>query len=182
MDGGATFYFLNDLIGARVTAGGQKVGKLADLVAGTSAPVPAVTHIVVGRPFGTPTLYVPWPDVASFSGEEFTLSKSALEAYLPEPSGGAILLKDYVEDKKVLDIANREVEIVYDIRLTLRGGRLFLSDVDLNPRRFGAGLRRWLHGRDRATAVGGPRLVSWTLVQPLENLSSFSGDIHLRVL
>ncbi len=176
------FYFLNDLVGTRVSAASKKIGKLADLVIAGTTAVPVVTHIVVGRPFGTPTLYVPWEDLASFSDDGIILSKPDLQGYVAEPRAGAILLNDYVKDKKVLDISNREVEIVYDIRLTLRGTKLYVSDVDLSRpsflSRIGLGA---LAVRSRA-AGGNPRLVSWTLVQPLENLSSFSGDIHLRIL
>ncbi len=174
------FYFLNDLVGTRVTAAGQKVGTLADLVVTGNAAMPAVTHIVVGRPFGTPTLYVPWEEASSFTDAEVVLRGTALDRFLQEPSGAAVLLKDVVLDKKVLDIANREVEIVYDIRLTLRGGKLFVSDVALGRPRFAR--RLGLLGRGRTDRGPSSRLVSWTLVQPLENLSSFSGDIHLRVL
>ncbi len=176
------FYFLNELIGAKVVAGGQRIGKLADLIAAGTAAMPSVTHIVVGRPFGTPTIYVPWEDVTSFSSEEIVVSKPELGGYLAEPSGGAIPLKDFVKDKKVLDIANREVEIVYDIRLTLRGGRLFVSDVDLNRHRLARRVGLGFLTRNRPQREDNPRLISWTLIQPLENLSSFSGDIHLRVL
>ncbi len=176
------FYFLNDLVGAKVSVQNQKVGKLADLIAGGSAAMPTVTHIAVGRPFGTPTLYITWDDVASFSEDEVVLAKSNLEAYLLEPTAGAIFLKDYVKDKKVLDIANREVEIVYDIRLTLRGGKLFVTDVDLNRYRIGRRLGMGFLSKNKPEAGANPRLVSWTLVQPLENLGSFTGDIHLRVL
>lgn len=181
-EGPVRFFFLNDLVGTKVSAAGQKVGKLADLIAGGNAAIPAVTHLAVGRPFGTPTLYVPWEDIATFSEDEIVLSKSTLEAYLTEPTGGAVFLKDYVEDKKVLDIANREVEIVYDLRLTLRGGKLFVSDVDLNRERLSRRLGMGFLTRGGRESGANPRLVSWTLVQPLENLSSFSGDIHLRVL
>ncbi len=182
VDGSTRFYFLNDLIGTKVLVQGKKVGKLGDLLVSGNDAIPGVTHIVVARPFGTPTLFVPWEDVASFSEEEVVLAKANLETYVAEPSGSAVLLNDYVKDKKVLDIANREVEIVYDIRLALKGGRLYVSDVDLNRQRLARRLGMDFLARNKPEHAVHPKMVSWAYVQPLENLSSLSGDIHLRIL
>ncbi len=176
------FYFLNDLLGAKVLVQGKRIGKLADLVIAEAGAMPAVTHVVVGRPFGTPILYVPWADVASLSEDTVVLAHPALQDYLAEPTGTAILLKDFVRDKKVLDIANREVEIVFDVRLTLRNGKLFVSDVDLNRERVTRRVGLGFLTRNKPVHAAHPKMVSWAYVQPLENLSSFSGDIHLRIL
>ncbi len=181
-EGLGRFYFLNELVGTKVTLAGKKIGKVADLFAASSAAMPQVTHVAVGRPFGTPMLYVPWEDLAAFSEDEVVLAKPDLGAYVAEPPAGTIPLKDFVKDKKVLDIANREVEIVYDIRLAVRGGKLYVSDVDLTRHRFAHRMGLGSAAKERPPQPGNPRLVSWTLIQPLENLGSFSGDIHLRVL
>jgi magnesium transporter len=179
---GGRFYFLNDLVGTKVFLQGARIGRLADLVVVESGVLPAVTHIVVGRPFGNPTLYVPWEKVASVSSDEVVIAEGDVEKYLAGPPDTAILLNDYVKDKKVLDIANREVEIVYDIRLTLKNGKMYVSDVDLNRHRFARRIGLGSLIRNKPEATRNPKLVSWAYVQPLENLSSFSGDIHLRVL
>ena len=47
-----------------------------------------------------------------------------------EPADDVILLRDYVLDKKVIDLEENEVEIVYDIRLVLRNKKLYVTDVD----------------------------------------------------
>ena len=58
-----------------------------------------------------------------------------------------VLLRDYLLDKKVLDMDDREVEVVYDIRLVRTGGRLYVADVDIS--RYGLLCRVGLKGRRR---------------------------------
>jgi hypothetical protein len=43
-------------------------------------------------------------------------------AYEGEPTEGQIRLRDHLLDKKVLDFADDEVEVVYDIKLTAHNG------------------------------------------------------------
>ena len=55
---------------------------------------------------------------------------------IPKTTCGAspeeVPLRDYLLDKKVLDIEGREVEVVYDIRLVRTNGNLYVSDVDIS--------------------------------------------------
>jgi CBS domain-containing protein len=101
------------------------------------------------------------------------------------PPGDAILLRDHVLDKKVLDLEDNEVEIVYDISLVLLNARLYVTEVDTS--RY-ARLRRMGLG-PVANLVFPPgheerdQTIPWTYVQPLpSNIGSFRGDIKLRVL
>ncbi|HYM40096.1 MAG TPA: CBS domain-containing protein [Thermoplasmata archaeon] len=181
-EGVTRFFFLNDIVGTKVYLQDAKVGKLADLIATPTPALPTVTQIMIGRPFGNPPLFVPWEDVSLFSEGRIVVRGSDLTKYLTTPPESAIFLKDYVKDKKVLDIANREVEIVYDIRFTSKGGKLYVSDVDLNRHRLARRLGLDFLARNKPEDITNPKLVSWAYVQPLENVSSFSGDIHLRVL
>ena len=58
------------------------------------------------------------------------LSIAALEPYEGEPAEGQICLRDHLLDKKVLDSDDDEVEVVYDVKLAARNGRLYVTDVD----------------------------------------------------
>lgn len=173
--------FLSDLTGRQVLLNEKKIGKLADLAAVENGAIPVVTHIVVGRPFGDPSLFVPWENVASFSKEKIVINIESPEKYLEEPGGNAILLKDYVMDKKVLDVANRDVDVVYDIRLIMKNGKLYVSAVDFSRERFlkriGLGFLVGMIPEETKHTT-----VSWNYIQPLENVTSLSGDIRLKVL
>jgi Mg/Co/Ni transporter MgtE len=96
-----------------------------------------------------------------------------------------ILLKDHVLDKKVVDIEGREVEIVYDIRLVKRAGKLYVTDVDLS--RYGllrrVGLKRLANFIYNLADKIKEQTVSWAFIQPLPpTMSLFKGDVKLNIL
>jgi magnesium transporter len=177
-------YFLSDLIGTKVFHRGRKIGKLADLVVVEREKVPEVTHVLVHRPFGDPPLGIPWDRVTSVSSERVEIAVDSLEQYVRQPQDGDILLNDHILDKKVLDVEDKEVEIVYDVKLSLRHGRLYVVGVDLS--RAGLLRRMGLRGLARFLGMAGKspeHLLSWTYIRPLPtNLGSFKGTISLNVL
>lgn len=198
-DAGVPFH-LSGLIGTAAAADGKRIGTLSDLVVVDKDKVAEVTHACVERPFGRAALIVPWAQVLSLSDDEVVLDVADEEAYAQPLPAGAVLLKDYILDKKVLDVAEAEVEMVYDIRLSLRGRALYVVEVEISRyallRRLGLG---WLAGLlYRSSARPGPapaeaglpverrrshRTVPWSYVQPLpENIGSFKGAIKLKVL
>jgi len=57
VNGHARSFLLGELIGRRVeTRSGDKLGKLKDLVFADDPKYAEVTHLLVGRPFGDPSL------------------------------------------------------------------------------------------------------------------------------
>jgi CBS domain-containing protein len=110
------------------------------------------------------------PDVKEFEGE---------------PAENAVLLRDHILDKKVLDMEDREVEMVYDIKLVLKNQRLYATDVDTS--RYGL-LRRiglaWLANFIYSLAEKvKDQTISWTYLQPLPTqIGSFRGDVKLNIL
>ena len=98
---------------------------------------------------------------------------------------GQVLLKDHLLDKKVLDCEDDEVEVVYDIKLALRRGRLYVTDIDCSRAAFlrRIGLKRlsnWLH--DIASSIKDDT-IPWSYVQRQpEDIGSFKGDVRLNVL
>ena len=174
-------YYLTDLIGKRVTFNGKKIGKLTDLVAKEHGTIPSVTFIIVGRPFGESSLVVPWENVTTFTKDEFIITIDNIEKFAVEPPENALLLKDYIIDKKVLDVMNREVEIVYDIKLVKKKNKLYVIAVDISRGRLLKRIKMGFLAYNTPEAIKDATL-SWSYIQPLENLSSFSGDIRLKVL
>ena len=77
--------------------------------------------------------------------------------------------RDYLIDKKILDTEDREVEVVYDIRLVRTNGNLYVSDVDIS--RYGLlrqiGFRSLADYFYRRADEAKKNLIPWSYVQPL---------------
>ena len=178
-------YFLTEIRGAKVYLGEKRIGKLKDMVIEETGKIPIVTHIVVSRPFGDPALLIPWDKVKSLSTKEVIIDIESVKQYEEEPAGGSILLADHVLDKKVLDTEGREVDVVYDVKLIMRYGKLYVSKVDFSwhglLRRMGL---RWLSDFIyNMTEKSKEETISWSYIEPLPTeLGSFKGNVKLKVL
>ena len=53
-----------------------------------------------------------------------------MEKYACKIPEGFILLKDFILDKKILDLEDTEVEVVYDIKMVMSKNKLYVTDVD----------------------------------------------------
>ena len=73
---------------------------------------------------------VPWDNVSSFSEKEITIDLDDVEKFACKIPEGFILLKDYILDKKILDLEDTDVEVVYDIKMVMRKNKLYITDVD----------------------------------------------------
>nr|WP_320161884.1 CBS domain-containing protein [uncultured Methanoregula sp.] len=108
-----------------------------------------------------------------------------LKKFEAAPPEDAILLFDHILNKKVLDMEDAEVEIVYDIHLVNRNGRLYVTEVDTSKsarlRRLGFGfLSGILYPQEDPKDTG---VISWLYIQPLPHqISSFRGDVKLNIL
>ncbi len=176
---------LSELVELPVLVKGQRVGRLDELVIVDKDRYAEVTHLVVAQPFGRPPLIVPWEKVASFDDRKVVLDVDDVKGLAAGLPPSAVLLKDYILDKKVLDGRGREVEVVYDIGMTLTSGKLLVVDVDLSKEAL---LRRmrlgWLARLSRRSSEEAHRdKVPWSYIDPLpEGLGSFKGDVRLKVL
>jgi magnesium transporter len=180
--GAEELYRLSDLRKRPVLVGARKIGWLADLMVVDQDVVAEVTHLCVRRPFGEPTLYLPWQKVHILTNHGVVLDiDTALEELQGVPNG-TVPLQDYIVDKKVLDVQGREVEVVYDVILAVIRIVLYVIAVDLSKRgmlrQMGLGWVARLMGDELPE-----RTVAWDLVEPLpENIGSFAGDIKLKVV
>jgi magnesium transporter len=176
-----TFY-LSEIIGRKVFFDDKKLGKLQDMVIVETGKLPEVTHLLVVRSFGYPSLLVPWERVVVITNSEIVIDIESLEQYEKIPNQSNILLKDYILDKKVLDLDDNEVDVVYDVKLVVRNGKLYATDVDFSRQ----GLLRRM-GLTRLANLFADNLkeetLSWAYIQPLpEHIDRFSGDVKLKVL
>lgn len=178
-------YFLSEIINKKVVLNGKKIGKLLDIIIIETGKIPEVTHFLVGRPFGYPSLIIPWENVKEIKQGEIVIDIDDVKKYEGEPADNQVLLKDHILDKKVLDMDGNEVEVVYDIKMILRNNKLYVSDVDFSKygllRRMGlTGIANFIYNlADKIKK----ETISWTYIQPLpEQISSFKGDVRLNVL
>ena len=121
---------LSEIMNLRVDLNEKKIGRLADIIIMENGKIPEVTYLVVKRPFGNPTLMVPWDKVKVFDDKKVVIDIDDLRSLQGDPKDDALLLKDHILDKKILDLEDTEVEVVYDLKLVLRGGKMFVTAVD----------------------------------------------------
>jgi magnesium transporter len=177
-------YVLSDLIGMAAVIAGKKIGKLADLIVTEDGKLPEVTHVLVKRPFGHKSLLVPWAKVTEL-GPRLLIDAAAPAELKGEPEEGQVCLKDHLLDKKVLDCDDDEVEVVYDIKLAVRQGRLYATDVDCSRAAFlrRIGLRPLADLLRSIASRINDDTIPWTYVQRLPaGISGFHGDVKLNVL
>jgi magnesium transporter len=177
--------FLTQLIGVRAYVGNRKIGKVGDVIAVDQGKVAEITHLQIARPFGEPSLLVPFGKVRSLSLREVVLDLDDPKSYVRAIAAEEVPLRDYLLDKKILDTDDREVEVVYDIRLARTGNRLYLVDVDIS--RYGLfrrlGLKRIADYFYRGRGEPAKRLIPWSYVQPLPpQLGALRGSVKLNVL
>ena len=179
-------FFLTEVLGAHAYLNGKRTGRLEDLVAADhSTRRPEITHFQVSRPFGEASLLVPIQKVLSFGPRGFILDIDDPKAFVRAVAGNEVLLRDYLLDKKVLDIEDREVEVVYDIRLVRTNGSLYVSDVDIS--RYGLlrrlGFRALADHFYRKADEAKKKLIPWSYIQPLPpQLGSLEGNVKLNIL
>lgn len=178
-------YLLSELLGRKVYWNGKKIGKLDDIAIHESGSVPEVTEIIVSRSFGYKSLLIPWENVQELNDQKVTIVTETLEERECTDFEGKVLLGDHILDKKVVDMEDHEVEVVYDVTLAFSQGKLFVSGVDCNRYSFlrRIGLKRLANFiSDLATTLR-DEPISWKYVQPLSGeLSRFKGSLKLNIL
>jgi magnesium transporter len=178
-------FFLSEVMNAKVLLNGKKMGKLLDLIITNKEKVAEVTYIIVSRPFGYSSLMVPWENVSSFNEKEITIHLDNVEKYACKIPEGFILLRDYIMDKKILDLEDTDVEIVYDIKMLMSKNKLYVTDVDpsRDARLRRLGLDKFAHLIHKNNDKSKEELIPWSYVQALPlNIGSFTGDVKLNVL
>jgi magnesium transporter len=178
-------FLLSEMLGAKVFLHDEKIGSLSDLMIIETGKLPEVKNFVISRPYGDPPLLVPWECMTTLEPRMLVIDIDELKKFESSPPEDAILLRDHILDKKVLDTEDAEVEVVYDIRLVERSSKLYVTEVDTSKsarmRRLGLGfLSPILTPRQ---GPGDSGIISWMYIQPLpSHISSFKGDVKLKVL
>lgn len=176
-------FYLSEILGRRVFAKTKRLGRLSDLAIIETGKLPEVTQVVVDRPYGHPALTIPWDKVLLISNHEVVLdiAVDGVAQFERAPQEHLILLHDHILDKKIIDMDDHDVEVVYDVKLAFQNGKLYAAEVDYS--RYRALRRLGLHKLAKLLADRNKEnRVSWLYVQPLpEQLGSFAGSIKLKV-
>jgi CBS domain-containing protein/sporulation protein YlmC with PRC-barrel domain len=175
-------FFLSEIIGRKVYLKSEQIGRLDDMVIVETGKLPEVSHFVISRSFGYPSLLMPWDKLTLISNTEIVFDVNGPRDYERPAPEGSILLRGHILDKKILDMDDHEVEVVYDISLDFQEGKLLVSEVDFSKRRMlrRLGLKKlanWISEQSEESTV------SWLYVQPLpEYIGAFKGHVKLSVL
>ncbi len=183
---GVTVFFMSEVLKKpALLKSGINIGKIKDIaVKINEGHYPEATHIVVSRPWGHPDLLIPWSKVSDISERQAVVDISEnLENFAAAPGGAddLILVNEKIMDKKIIDMEDREVEVVYDIQLVSAEGKLYLTHVDASQsgllRRIKLGfLNKLLYGKKES-----PDLMPWNYVHVPADLGRLKGQVRLSV-
>ena len=187
--GAARNLLLSEILSRKVkTQSGKTLGKLKDLAFIDDPKYAEVTSLIVGRPFGRPSLTVPWKDVVSVD-ENQTIVNDPQDKEYPEfdRADEELLLRDKILDKRILDLEGSALEVVYDMQLLLVEKKLFIVAADVSRsalmRRLGLGaVAKLVLGSEREKEDEEENIIPWKYVQPLgAELTETKGDLKLTV-
>jgi len=178
-------FFLSDVLNEKVLLRGKKIGKLSDLTIQDKDKAAEVTHLIITRPFGYASLMVPWDNVMLFDSKEIAIDIDDIEKFSCKIPQGLVLLRDHIMDKKILDMEDNDVELVYDVKMVIKKNKLYVTDVDpasyARLRRLGLNWLVNLFHKGHYESL--EKLIPWLYVQPLPaDLGSFTGNVKLKIL
>ena len=182
---GVVVFFASEVVKKPVMlSSGLAIGKLKDIaVKINGGTYPEAIYAVVSRSWGHPDYWIPWNNVEHIDESKtvVNVSKNLDHFTAAPPSEEVLLICDNILDKKIIDMEDREVEIVYDVQMVFTGGRLFLTHVDAGRsgllRRMKLGfMNRLLFGKKES-----PDLVPWNYVHIPAGISRLTGELRLNV-
>lgn len=175
--------YLTQLLGRTVThEGGERFGKVAEVVVAPADPLPLVAAYQVKTEDGA--VFVPWDALHVLSGSrEFALARPILQIQPYQIAEQDFSLARDVLDKQIVDVHDYRVVRVNDVRLqAMPGGRLALMGVDPGAR----GLLRRLGLDGALQAVGRllrrpPAPATFIAWNDVESLPTHNGSEPLKL-
>jgi magnesium transporter len=176
-------YFLSEILSSGIYSTydrSKRIGKLTDVIIVEKGTIPHVMDLVISRPFGEPSLIIPIDKIVDICGKTIVVNIESIAQYEGKPAPDAMLLRDYVLDKKIIDTEDRDVSVVYDAKIIQINKKLYVTDVELN--RYGLFKRvglKWLADFLKIKED----TVSWKYIQALPSyISGFRGDVKLTTI
>jgi CBS domain-containing protein/sporulation protein YlmC with PRC-barrel domain len=174
-DSRKTSFYLSALLGKKVRFPGKDVvGKVSDLMVNLDLQPPEVVNVVFRGRWSRNLWVVPWAAVDDVVKDEIRLRTGHEPWLLPRDASmtsSAILLRDFLLDKQIVDFDGVKLERVNDLYFTGSNGKVTLVKVDVGFR----GLLRRLGFEDHAVRFCEwffdytlkERFIAWNFVQPL---------------
>lgn len=181
-DGVAVFFTAEVVKKPVVLNTGLTIGRVKDFAVKINGGVyPVVTHIVVGRPWGHPDFWIPWDMVSHIDESRTVVNVSEKLDHFTTPMEDCLLVIDNILDKKIIDMEDREVEVVYDVQMVYADCKLYLTHVDAGRsgllRRVRLGfLNKLLFGKKES-----PDLVPWQYVHIPAGIGRLGGQVRLNI-
>jgi CBS domain-containing protein len=121
-----------------------------------------VVGLYIEHGWGKPTEFVPWEKVTRIEDDAIFIQPAEGGPYPPfVDQPGWVLVDQHLMGRTILDMDGRKCEVVNDVLLVERMGRLVIADVDVSfngfLRRIGLGGFSWVKDQ----------LIPWKYVQPL---------------
>ena len=170
-------FYLSEIIGAKIILNGIRIGKLADMiVVEKGMPLPHITHLHITCPPGRTSLIVPIDKIVTMTVKAVTIDIESTAAYERSLDNEAMLINDYLLNKKVIDLEKREVSMVYDVKILRVNKNMYVTDVDFSKyglfRRLGM---KWLADLLKIKE----KTLPWPSVQPLPpDISNFQDNFN----
>jgi magnesium transporter len=180
---GVIVFFLTEIINKPVVLkSGISIGKMKDIAIKINGMLyPEAVYIVVTRKWGHPDLWIPWQLVSEISERQTVVDINENLEKFTATREDLVLLYENIMDKKIIDMEDREVEVVYDLQLLYTDGKLFITHVDGSRagllRRIHLGfLNRWLFGKNESGD-----LMPWQYVHVPSGLGTMQGRVRLNI-
>lgn len=180
---GVSVFFMSEIVKKPVLLkSGLSIGRIKDVAVKLDAGLyPEAAHLIVRRPWGHPDYWLPWRLVSHINenGAEVEVREN-LERFTA-PAEEFLPVCDNIIDKKIIDMEDREVEVVYDVQLLYAEGKLFVTHVDAGRsgllRRVKLGfVNKLLFGKSES-----PDLVPWQYVHIPAGIGRLSGQVRLSI-
>jgi CBS domain-containing protein len=180
------FLFFSSLLGRPVLdASGDRVGRVADLIAATGEPYPPIETLIIatGR---KERRQIPWSAVVALDRRALRLKLGVRPEQVAESlPPDRLRLAGEILDRQIVDVEDAKVVRVNDLHFLDVKGQLRIAHVDVGFRGL---IRRlgWEPLVDRSVSTVRPgaqylrsdHLLSWKLVQPLDRAP---GKVRLEV-
>ncbi len=157
----------------RIEGKGRKLGKASDIVFALQEPLPKAVGVYIDHGWGNPNEFVPWDCVRSMNEKGIQVIPSPSGALYPpfKDQPGWILADKHLMGRTILDIDDRDIEVVNDVLLQETEGGWVLAAVDAS---FNGWLRKW--GLLSLTNLIKDDLIAWKWVQPLSLEDTLATD------
>jgi magnesium transporter len=157
----------------RVQGQKRKLGRASDLVFALQEPAPKAVGVFIDHGWGNPSEFIPWECVRSMDEKGLEVLPPAQGDHYPafQDQPGWILADKHLMGRTILDIDDRDIEVVNDVLLQEADGGWQLTAVDAS---FNGWFRKW--GLLPLTNLVKDDLIDWKWVQPLSVEDAIATD------